>query len=130
MSNTAVVPAQQPAMPAHLYRVEEIAEKLGTSVSYVYAMIVKDKPKVHATHCKAFLYSDEYLEHLMQRPRRMCTPRRLQVPQQFAAKQPETIVEKPVQSTIPAHETHNKSLLERMSEMEQAIAMLKQLLGL
>lgn len=101
-----------PPVPQKLYTAEQIAKELGTSLSYVY--MITSKLKVDPLHKqgKTFLYGEDFLEELRQRPRRQRARHvKLLMNIQPATQQP----------NIGEH-----GLLARMKELEQKAAMFDQ----
>jgi predicted DNA-binding protein YlxM (UPF0122 family) len=94
-----------------LYRVEEIAEALNRSVSYVHQHIAKEKPPVYAMDGKAHLFSSEYVEHLRSLPYHTRTKKQQK------------------QVTSALHTEEHSNIFQRMAKMEQEIVRLKFILG-
>jgi len=107
-----------------LYTVEEIAEELGLSNSWVYATVARDKPEVAGTLGKKHLFSASYLETLRARgakPRH----RRLQIacPVERKVKQAKNVA-----TTIAEMANSEVPLFQRLAMMEHDIHKTEQML--
>lgn len=117
---------QSKAVPM-LYRVEEIAEEIGCSLSYVYLMISKMKPQPMAKDGKSHLFSSDFVEELKSVPRR----KRMAKVKVISQKHLVANV-KPAETEVKTEQKETKqiSLLERIDTLETTVAELRQLLGI
>jgi len=116
--------AQQVAKAKKLYTVEEMAEELGLSNSWVYATVSRDKPEIAGTFGKRHLYSATYLETLRARgakPRH----RRVQVLNPVHRKVEQV---KNVATTIAEIANSEVPLFQRLALMEMDIHKTEQML--
>jgi hypothetical protein len=118
LAQNIVAAAKQ--QPAKLYRVDQLAEELGLSVSWVNMQLAKDKPDVLAVHGKSHFYGEDYLDTLRQRGARP-RARRVQIirqslaaPVQKKVKQTKNIV-----STLADISNQSEPLFQRLARMEQ-----------
>lgn len=107
---TEVLETSVDALNIKLYTVPELARELKMSVSYIYALIARDKPQVYSKHGKTHLYSSQYLESLRQRPH-------------HARNRKVEILVKPHHQR---EEAPKGGLLHRMEELESQYTALKQ----
>ena len=117
---------QSKAVPM-LYRVEEIAEEIGCSLSYVYLMIGKMKPQPMAKDGKSHLFSSDFVEELKSIPRRKRMAKVKVISQKHLVAN-----EKPAETEVKTEQKETKqiSLLERIDTLETTVAELRQLLGI
>lgn len=129
----AVVKTQQSEVkkPPQLYKVEEIANKAGCSLSYVYLMISKLKPAVMAKDGKTSLYGEDFLAELNNVPRRKFAHRVRVIPQKEAVTVMKAELTKDSSvANMQQKENNPISLLERIATLEKKVLELSQLLGI
>lgn len=105
--------------PLKLYRVEQLAEALGLSVSWVNLQISKDRPEVKAIHGKVHFYGNDYLDVLRSRgakPR----ARRVQIIKRAVAApvQKKIAQTRNVVATLADIANQSEPLFERLTRME------------
>lgn len=119
--------------PLQLFKVEEIAEAVGCSLSYVYLMISRLKPEPMAREGKSALYSEAFLKQMKELPRRKRNVNVRVLPQKQLITEAKTITPEAitVESVADKQQQEKKqgSLLERIDTLEKQMAELRQLLG-
>jgi len=133
MSASSVAPqdVKQEATPTKLYRVEEIADAAEISLSYVYALIARNKPRVWARDGRSHLYGQDFLDSI-----KTMQPRRFRRQNVRVISRVAQVIDK--RSAMPAdvspqntlaQEHYTETLLQRIDNLEKKVVQLSSFLG-
>jgi len=122
--------------PTKLYRVEEIAAAAEISLSYVYALIARNKPRVYARDGRSHLFGQEFLDSIKSMQPRRFRRQSVKVIPRIINKRSSMLpaIDSTLSATqealLPNTEVHSQTtLLQRIDMLEKKVVELSSFLG-